>query len=147
MKLSVAQNASCRSGFSLIEVLLALTIFLLALVVLGRLVDMGADRETESRFKTQGTRLALAKLAEFESGAISLDETNGTFEGDDSTWSWSASAETQSTPNLYHVTVKVTRDFKGQDFSVTLSQLILDPSLFGKATEATRPDGESGGMP
>ena len=49
----------CRRGLSLIEVLLSLTIFLLALVVLARLVDMGTDRELEARLQTRGTRLAL----------------------------------------------------------------------------------------
>ena len=51
-----------RRGLSLIEVLLALTIFMLALVVLARLVDMGADRELEARYQTRGIRLALDKL-------------------------------------------------------------------------------------
>jgi Tfp pilus assembly protein PilV len=141
-----------RRGLSLIEVLLALTIFMLALVVLGRLVDMGTNREMEARYQTRGTRLALDKLAEFESGAKSLDETSGSFEGaDDSAWTWEASAQLQDqiAPNLYLVTVTVSRDLKGKTFSVTMSQMLLDPAIVGSAAEAVRPDntGMAGGMP
>jgi general secretion pathway protein I len=141
-----------RRGLSLIEVLLALTIFMLALVVIGRLVDMGTDREMEARYQTRGTRLALDKLAEFESGARSLDETSGGFDGpDDGGWSWVASAQLQDqvAPNLYLVTVTVSRDLKGRDVSVTMSQMMLDPALTGSAAEAARPDPSTtpGGSP
>ena len=85
MKLSLEQARASRplvaNGLSLIEVLLALTIFLLSLVVLGRLVDMGTDRELEARFQTRGTRLALDKLAEFESGRDRLRRRAGTSTG------------------------------------------------------------------
>lgn len=144
-----APRSPVRRGLSLIEVLLALTIFMLALVVIGRLVDMGADREMESRFQTRGTRLALDKLAEFESGARSFDETGGQFDNaDDAGWSWRAEAVPQESPNLYLVTVHAERDLKGQMYTVTMSQMILDPAYLGTAAEAARPDGSATeGMP
>lgn len=148
MRLPTGARASrpLRRGLSLIEVLLALAIFMMSLVVIGRLVDMGTDREMEARYQTRATRLALDKLGEFESGARSLDETSGEFEGpDDGGWKWEASAESQDqiAPNLYRVTVKVSRNLKGVDFVVTLSQMIFDPALMGSAAEAVRPDGSA----
>jgi hypothetical protein len=132
-------------------VLLALTIFLLALVVISRLVDMGTSRELESRFQTRATRLAQTKLADFESGVESVTSptTEGTFEGDDADWSWQATVEPHETaPNLYIVSITVSRDLKGQMFSVTMSQMMLDPAVVGGAGEATRPDpNAAGGMP
>ena len=129
-----------RAGLSLIEVLLALAIFLMSLVVIARLVDIGTDRELEGRFQTRGARLAQSKMAEIESGAIDLTATGGTFDGDDSEWSWTAEATQQSAPNLYLVKVTVSRDLKGSTFSVVLAQMIIDPSVMGAASEATRPD-------
>lgn len=145
-------NPAARRGLSLIEVLLALTIFMLALIVIGRLVDMGTDREMEARYQMRGTRLALDKLAEFESGMRSLDETSGGFDGpDDGGWDWTATAQLQDqvAPSLYLVTVKVGRDLKGQRLEVTMSQMMLDPALAGSAAEAVRPDSTSspGGTP
>jgi len=139
---------SARSGLSLIEVLVALAILLMALTVIGQLVDMGSDREMQGRLQTSGSRLALAKLAEFESGATPLEGGQGTFEGDDAGWQWDATVEPQSTPNLYLVTVVATRELKGQTVTITMSQMILDPAVIGTAAEATRPDsGDSGGTP
>jgi general secretion pathway protein I len=112
--------------------------------VIGRLVDMGTDREMEARYETRATRLALDKLGEFESGARSLDETTGTFDGpDDGGWEWTAEAQLQESiaPNLYLVKVSVGRDLKGRRFEVVMSQMIFDPAMMGSAAEAVRPDG------
>ena len=142
-----------RRGLSLIEVLLALAILLMALTVIGRLVDMGTDRELDGRLQTQGSRLLQSKMAEFESGTAALESGSGTFEGDDAGWQWTAEVSPQSTPNLYLVTINATREVKGHPVTITMSQMIFDPSLFGTAAEAARPDGEStdsgqsGGMP
>jgi general secretion pathway protein I len=132
-----------RQGLSLIEVLLALAIFLTALVAIARLVDMGADLELDARYQSRGTRLAQAKLAEVECGAIPLESGSGTFDGDDADWSWTLTVQSYDIPNLYLVSVSVSREVKGQAVTVTLSQLIFDPSLWGTAGEATRPDPSS----
>jgi Tfp pilus assembly protein PilV len=148
VKPSLGARASrpLRRGLSLIEVLLALTIFMLALVVLGRLVDMGTDREMEARYQTRGSRLALDKLGEFEAGTRSFEETSGTFDGaDDGGWEWTAEAtlQDQVAPNLYLVKVTVFRDLKGRRFEVAMSQMMLDPAVMGSAAEAVRPDGSA----
>jgi Tfp pilus assembly protein PilV len=132
---------------SLVEVLLAMTIFLLALVAISGLVDMGTNLEYDSRLQTRGTRLALSKLADFESGAESLSDSanEGTFEStDDAGWSWTAEITPQTPPNLYLVSITVSRDVKGVPFTLTMSQMIYDPVYLGTAGEATRPDGSSG---
>jgi general secretion pathway protein I len=136
-----------RGGFSLLEVLLALAILLLALTAIGQLVDMGADRELDGRLQTQASRLIQAKLAEFESGAAPLESGSGSFEGDDAGWTWTATIEPQSTPNLYLVKISATRDLKGKPVTIEMSQMIFDPAMLGTAAEAARPDGDSGEQP
>ena len=64
-----------RPGISLIEVLLSLAIFLLALVAIGRLVDIGVDSALDSQAQAVATRLCHSKLAEAEAGAVALDAT------------------------------------------------------------------------
>ncbi|MCS7020924.1 MAG: prepilin-type N-terminal cleavage/methylation domain-containing protein [Gemmataceae bacterium] len=134
-----------RYGLSLIEVLLALAIFLTALVAIARLVDMGADLELEARYQSRGARLAQAKLAEVECGIVPLESGSGTFDGDDANWNWTLTVQSADIPNLYLVSVSVSREVKGQTVTVTLSQYILDPTLWGTAGEATRPDPSSNG--
>ncbi len=134
------RSASCkRKGLSLIEVLLAMTIFFIAIVAISRLVDIGTDRELEARLHSTGSRLAQSKLAEVETGIESLESEGGEFGEAELGWSWTMSAEAEAT-NLYLVTITVTRDLKGRPFTLSFSQMIIDPAVKGSATEAARPD-------
>jgi Tfp pilus assembly protein PilV len=136
----IARRHTPRRALSLIEVLLALTILLLAVVAIGRLVDVGTDRGNDARANTRGTRLAQSKMAEVEAGVIALDSTNtGQFEGDDAAWSYTVTPESAGAPNLYTVTVRVTRDISGRQFEVILTQMIFDPTLLGSTAQAERP--------
>ena len=141
LRLTLAKTR--RPGLSLIEVLLAMAIFFIAIVAISRLVDMGTDRELEARLHTSGARLAQNKLAEFEMGVESMTATSGDFGDADSGWTWSMTSEQPGT-NLYLVTVTVSRDMKGKPFSLTLSQMMLDPTIKGAATEVSRPDPSGG---
>lgn len=130
-----------RQGMSLIEVLLALTILLISLAAIGQLVSMGTERGLEAQFRTRGTRLAQTKMAEVEAGVIPIDSGGtGQFENaDDSAWTWSVESQPGGSPSLYVVTVRVTRENRGQPFEVALSQMIFDPKLMGSAAQAERP--------
>jgi hypothetical protein len=114
-----------------------MAIFFIAVVAISRLVDVGTDSELEARLHTTAARLAQAKLAEVEAGIESLEATGGEF-AEEPGWTWQMTAESQ-TPNLYLVSVTVSRDLKGRPFTLKLSQMILDPTVKGAAAEATRP--------
>ena len=127
-----------RKGLSLIEVLLALAIFIMSLAAIGLLIGMGSDHATEARLNNTGARLAQAKLAEVEAGVIELTEPGGVFEGSDAAWQWALTAEEQG-PTLYLVTVTVSRDVNGRKFELSMGQYIIDPAVKGSATELSRP--------
>lgn len=129
-----------RRGLSLLEVLFALAILVLALVAIGRLVDIGTDRGNDARVYTRGTRLAQAKMAETEAGMVSLaSESDGQFDGDDQVWKFKVTPEPAGPPNLYTVTVRVTRDIQGRPVEVVLAQMVFDPAMMGSAAQAERP--------
>jgi general secretion pathway protein I len=128
-----------RPGLTLIEVLLALAILLLALAAIGQLVDVGSDRGVDARFHIRGTRLAQAKLAECEAGVIDVTGGgSGTFD-EEPEWSWTVDSQPETATNLYRVTVTVSRDNRGKQFEITLSQLVYDPKMTGSAAQAERP--------
>jgi general secretion pathway protein I len=132
-----------RRGITLIEVLLALAILLLALAAIGQLVDVGSDRGVETRFHIRGTRLAQDKLAECEAGVIKVSSGgSGAFEGDDDAWSWTVDSSPEAATNLYRVTVRVSRDNRGKLFEIALTQLMYDPDTMGSAAQAERPTQE-----
>jgi hypothetical protein len=137
-----------RRGLSLIEVILSLTILILAIVAINRLVDIGTDRANEARLYTRGTRLAQSKMAEVEAGLASVSsETDGQFDGEDAAWAFKVIPAPAGPPNLYTVTVRVSRDVQGRQFEIVLTQMIFDPTLMGSAAQAEQPattDGTTG---
>jgi hypothetical protein len=117
-----------------------MAILVLAIVAINRLVDIGTDRGADARAYTRGTRLAQGKMAEVEAGLVSVSsETEGEFEGNDAAWSFKVTPEPAGPPNLYSVTVRVTRVIQGRTVEVVLTQLIFDPTLMGSAAQAERP--------
>lgn len=132
-----------RSGLTLLEVVLSLTIMLLAIAAINRLVDIGGERGNDARLYTRGTRLAQSKMAEVEAGVVSVTgESEGRFEGEDSGWSFTVLPEAAGPPNLYTVTVRATRETRGRTVEVTLTQMIFDPAMMGSAAQAERPAAE-----
>lgn len=127
-----------RRGLSLLEVLLALAIFLMSLVAIGGLIDFGSDQGMAASMQAAGTRLAQSKLAEVEAGAIDLTSGgSGTFE-DEPEWNWSVEATQTQWPNTYDVTVRVWRE-TSRRYEVTLSQIVFDPAQMGNGSEAQPP--------
>jgi len=136
VRIAARRPRTRRPGLSLLEVLLALTILLMSMAAIGRLVDLGSDRGVEARLYSQGSRLALAKMAEVEAGVVPLDSGgSGNFDNDPE-WSWTVDAESQDVPNVYQVTVKVSRDLKGKPFEVSLTQFVFDPNKMGTPAPA-----------
>jgi general secretion pathway protein I len=134
--LALGTKSHARSGFSLMEVMLALAIFLLALVAIGGLVDMGMEREVDSQLQVRGARLAQSKMSELVSGALPMSSTSGNFDNE-SEWSFDVTTQPTGPPNLYQVTVKVSRDNRGAKFEYVLAQMVINPSMTGSAQPAT----------
>ncbi len=136
----ISRRFPARQGLSLIEVLLSLAILVIALAAISQLVDVGTERATSARNATRGTRLAQGKMAEVEAGVVSLtSSTEGDFSDEDAAWKFSVIPEPAGPPNLYTVTVKVTRETRGQLHEFVLTQMIFDPAMMGSAAQAERP--------
>ena len=133
-----------RPGISLLEVLLALAVFLLAIVAIGQLIDIGTDAALDANSQSAATRLAQSKLAEAEAGAIQLTgPSSGTFDAEPE-WSWSVEPTATDVKNVFTVTVTTSRKLRNKTFSVTLTQMVLDPQAMGQADEAQKPTTTTG---
>jgi general secretion pathway protein I len=131
-------NRKPRRGISLLEVLLAMAIFLMSLAAIGQLVDMGSNDALAATAQAAGTRLAQSKLAEVEAGAIS-----GTCDTEPE-WSWTIASEATEVTSVYAVTATLTRTVRGRAVTVTLTQMIMDPQAMGGAEEAQKPTATTG---
>ncbi|MBL8864308.1 MAG: hypothetical protein KF873_17210 [Gemmataceae bacterium] len=135
-----------REGLTLLEVLLAMGIFLLAMTALTRLMDIATDAALDATFRSDANRLAQSKLAEIEAGVIPPDlGAAGTFDAEPG-WSWTMQSEPWSVPSLYTVNVTVSRT-SGKPVSVTHSQIVYDSRQMGKSGEIAKPESTAGAMP
>jgi general secretion pathway protein I len=127
-----------RTGFSLLEVLVALTIFLFGIIAIGQLITLGSDRALEVQFQAQAVQLCQAKMAEVIAGAVPLSSQADAKFDEDPDWSWSLEAEQDSNSSLlWNVKVTVTHPRPdGSKMEASLSQMVLDPSQRGSATDA-----------
>jgi prepilin-type N-terminal cleavage/methylation domain-containing protein len=128
-----------RGGFSLLEVMVALAIFLIGLVGIGQLITMSGDRALEVQQQSQATRLCQSKMAEVVSGVISLTSQAETPFDEDPDWNWSIDAEQQGdAANLWTVKITVTPANKtGRKMETSLTQFVFDPAQRGSTLDIT----------
>jgi type II secretion system protein I len=129
-----------RGGLSLLEVLVALAIFLFSLVGIGKLITASGDRAQAVEEKALAIQMCQSKLAEVIAGAIPLSSQNDIpMDEDNPRWRWSMDAEQGSLNGLWNVTIRVSRP--GPDgnplVAASLSQMVLDPNLKGAAATVT----------
>ncbi len=132
------RSPKLRKGMTLIEVLVAMAVFLLALAGIAQLIDFGTNNSVEAARTTTGTRLCQSKMAEVEAGVVSMTEgSQGTFD-EEPLWQWSVEIGAELAPYTYEVTVKTWIE-QGRPVEVSLTQIIYDPQYMGNAAPAVAP--------
>jgi len=129
---------SARPGMTLLEVLLALAIFLFALVAISQMFNSATDQAVDVQWQSRGTRLAQSKLGEYAGGVLNLtSSSSGSFE-EEPDWEWTSDVTSDGTAvGLYRVTVTVHRETNRGRVETKLSQYILDPRSRGSIGTTT----------
>jgi len=126
-----------RRGLTLLEVLVALGIFLMAFATISQMITISADRALEVQQLAQASQLCQAKLAEVAAGVVPLSgQTDVPFD-EAPKFLWSLDAAQTQIAGLWKVTVKVTLERSdGSRTETSLDRMLLDPSLRGNALDA-----------
>jgi type II secretion system protein I len=125
-------GAQGRRGLTLLEVLCAVSIFLVALVAVTQLLNWGGDRALESNFRTQATLRCESKLAEVMAGIQTLSSTGWTPFSDNPDWSWRLDCQQGDIANLWNVQVWVQKKRPdGSMLELCLNQMVLAPAQRG----------------
>jgi type II secretion system protein I len=133
-----APGGKVRRGLSLLEVLVALAIFLISLVALGQLVDLGSRAAREVQWLGQASVIAQSRMAEVIAGVLPLTSQGETGCEEDPDWNWSMDAQAGSAPGLFQVRVVVSRQRPdGSKFETVLNQMVLDPTFRGNTDGST----------
>src|SRR5947209_2850897 len=134
-----------RSGLTLAEVIIAVAIFLFALVAIGSLITSSAQQAKFVNDKSLAARFCQSKMAEFQSGAQDLSSVNEQpIDDDDPGLVWSATVDDapDGPTGLFLVEITVLREQPdgGKVTVGKLTKLVLDPTRFG-STQDTPPSG------
>lgn len=122
-----------RRGLSLLEVLIALTVLLLAFGAIHQLMTICSEQALTIHQRSQAARLAQSLLAEVAAGSLPIQGTaSGAEVPDDPDYTYTMSSEQNILAGLYTVTITVSRESAdGRKVEYTLRQMMLDPAFVG----------------
>jgi len=138
-------GASLRRGFSLLEVLLSLGIFLTAFVALSQLTTNGMRAAVEARLTTKAILRCESKMAEIVAAIEPLEDVADQPFQDDAAWSWSLQTADGPHADLKNITVSVKLEGANQlaGTSFSLTRLIRDPLVYEMAATAAAAEEEA----
>jgi general secretion pathway protein I len=121
-----------RRGLTLLEVLIALSIFLIAMTAIAQLISLGTRAATEARLDAEATLRAETALNELLAGVQPLQTTGATPFIDDPDWQWTATVSEGPHVDLLLVDVTAYRQPSGEAprGTVKLTRLVRNPQLF-----------------
>jgi len=134
-----------RDGLSLLEVLVSLAIFLMAVTALTHLINNSSGLAAQSSHRARCAQLARSKMNEFAAGALPLSGQPDSAFDDEPGYNWSAEVADGATTGLFNVTVTVT--FRPDDpypVKVSMSRMILDPKVTGSTQDVPAAPTDSG---
>ena len=135
-----------RRGLSLLEVVIALAIFLTATTIIGQLISTGSQAAIGAQLKSEAARRCESVMAEAISGAVPLETTGPMPYEDDPLWSWRLTVSDGPLADLLQVEARVSRQTQASQApsEFTLIRWIRDPELW---TQSTVSSDSSGGSP
>lgn len=143
------KRRSKRSGLTLFEVVLSLTIFVGAATALSQLSTNGTTAAVQARLETQAILRCESKLAELASAIEPLEDLADEPFLDDEDWTWTLT--TAGGPHADVIFATVTVDYNGptemSSTTYSLSRLIRDPAVFEDSVEDDSGSSSSGSAP
>ena len=132
-----------RAALTLLEVVIALAIFLLAMTVFSQMLIRNGEMTRDIQRQNLATRLCQSKMAEVVSGVVPLTTQSDTAFDEEPNYTWSLTADNGSVAGLWNVTVVVTRQQTdaGNTIQCSLTQMVLDPSVIGSTQDVPVPTG------
>jgi prepilin-type N-terminal cleavage/methylation domain-containing protein len=146
---NVPQQPSCKRGFSLLEVILAIAIFGTSLAIIGELVRLGSMSAAAARDLSDGQRICSNLINEIAAGVMPPTAVSQTSCPEDATWLYSVTADATDVDGLLAVSVTVEQDpqFSSRPHSVTLVRWVVDPAALVPETTEEGTTASSGSTP
>jgi len=133
----ISRRSNRNGGFTLIEVMVALTIVALSLGAVAASVSQMVDAATTMRERTYASWIAQNKIAELRLTNVvpEVSDTSGELEYAGLEWAWRANISETGVENLFRVDVAVS--YPGSDVAIrTVSGFIGEPGIPGESNRA-----------
>lgn len=133
----ISKRSNRSAGFTLIEVMVALTIVSLSLGAVAASVSQMVDAATTMRERTYASWIAQNKIAELRLANVVPDvsDTSGELEYAGIEWAWRANISQTGVENLFRVDVAVS--YPGSDVAIRkVSGFIGEPGIPGESNRA-----------
>ena len=134
------RQTNTRTAFSLLEVIIAMAIFMGAILVLGAIMNNAGDLALDVQLQDQANLRCAGKLAEVVVGAeaMSSSESFTAFSNAEDGWQWRmTSSEVTGVTGLYDVTIFVRYEKGPKLIESRLAQMVLDPAKRGSTLDRT----------
>jgi general secretion pathway protein I len=133
----LARRTNVRHGLSLLEVLIAMAVFLISYIAIWQLMNGATDAAMELTYRNEATRIAQAALARISIGDIPMQSQGEMSYDDDSDFNYSVEVtEVDGVPSLSLVSVTVTHPSKhGGQMQVQVSQMMIQPPYVGSTQD------------
>jgi hypothetical protein len=134
-------QAAQRGGLTLLEVVVALAIFLFSIVAISQLVSIGGERALDVQLHAKASMLCQRELDKRAAGIEALGPSSAAL-ADEPDWQCEVDVSDAEVDGLkkVKVTIKLERQ-DGRITEATLSRLVMDPSLRGSSLD--QPAGSS----
>lgn len=130
MRPSQCQSIHRRNGFTLLEVLVALAIFVGAAAALSRLAILGVENAEFSQWNAQAWSLIESRFEELSAGILTLENV-GTIPMEEAPgWQCTMFADSTELTGLYRVTIEMRNvsGMKAEGFAVKAVRYYFDES-------------------
>lgn len=130
----------------MLEIVIALAIFLAATTVIGQLISTGSQAAIGAQLKAEAARRCETVMSEAIAGVVPLESTGDVAFEDDPYWTWSLDVAEAPVADLTQVIARVTRQTRSGQPPITMEMVrwVRDPELWTQSTVETT---SSGGTP
>jgi len=133
----ISKRFNRSAGFTLIEVMVALTIVGLSLGAVAASVSQMVDAATTMRERTYASWIAQNRIAELRLANVvpEVSDTSGELEFAGIEWAWRANISETGVENLFRLDIEIS--YPGSDIAIrTVSGFIGEPGIPGASNRA-----------
>lgn len=128
-----------RCGMTLLEVVIALALFLAAMSAIAEILRMGSDSSVKAQLQAEAALLGESKLNEVVAGIVPMTSVQSQAFESSPKWTWTLTVEDDTTLSLKHLvlTVQHLDSADKPNHEVKFARWVRDPLVFQQSDSSS----------